>query len=325
MTKNIVKHKIKVKDEFLCALELNERYAFELGQGEIFYVTLLDANHCPGAVMFLFESGSFGTVLATGDFKYSPELCKDSILNEIQVDTCYIDNTYMNKLYSGLPSKNKAFNELLDLVDIKQQMHEHVVFSIQINLIGKTDLLIQLSEYFETKILVSPERFQFYTQILKLNAAHFCHKYQGDVMFFLLQDVDKKVFANAQIIQLNMTALDIYKVRRPNSSYQEITNHFCEPLTSYQIPYTEHSSYTELIEFAKFLRPVRFVANEKSGITEDISKLDEFVVAKRRQFSCKRCNKWWFCKVKYDEVIIGKIFNPTVSHNECLLFQVLTM
>ena len=32
-------------------------------------VTAIDANHCPGSAMFLFE-GSFGRILYTGDFRW---------------------------------------------------------------------------------------------------------------------------------------------------------------------------------------------------------------------------------------------------------------
>jgi Cft2 family RNA processing exonuclease len=47
---------------------------------EGFTVMLMDAAHCPGAVMFLFKSARFGTVLHTGDFRFSKAMLRNEIL-----------------------------------------------------------------------------------------------------------------------------------------------------------------------------------------------------------------------------------------------------
>lgn len=38
---------------------------------DTFFVTLVDANHCPGAAIFIFESPKFGVIVNTGDFRYN--------------------------------------------------------------------------------------------------------------------------------------------------------------------------------------------------------------------------------------------------------------
>ena len=52
------------------ALEVGEPHLVYLDDAGVATMTVqpIDANHCPGAVMFLF-SGYFGNVLSTGDFR----------------------------------------------------------------------------------------------------------------------------------------------------------------------------------------------------------------------------------------------------------------
>ncbi|KAG6899184.1 hypothetical protein C0993_012553 [Termitomyces sp. T159_Od127] len=57
--------------DLLEGLPLHTPTRYELSQDESVTVTLLDANHCPGAVMFLIE-GPRGAVLHTGDFRAEP-------------------------------------------------------------------------------------------------------------------------------------------------------------------------------------------------------------------------------------------------------------
>ncbi|KAF7314231.1 DRMBL domain-containing protein [Mycena kentingensis (nom. inval.)] len=57
--------------DLLKALPLNTPTEFELSDTEKVAITLLDANHCPGSVMFLVQ-GEHGAILHTGDFRAEP-------------------------------------------------------------------------------------------------------------------------------------------------------------------------------------------------------------------------------------------------------------
>ena len=52
---------------------------------------LFEANHCPGAVMFLFQ-GDQGTVLHTGDFRFKADML--DYFKDIKIDYLYLDNTF---------------------------------------------------------------------------------------------------------------------------------------------------------------------------------------------------------------------------------------
>lgn len=58
-----------MKEQWIHPLELDEPYMLPLDDigKETMTVTLIDANHCPGSVMFLFQ-GYFGSILYTGQY-----------------------------------------------------------------------------------------------------------------------------------------------------------------------------------------------------------------------------------------------------------------
>lgn len=108
-TAEAVASELRVERRHLVVFPMNQR---TLIGGTDIAVTLLDANHCPGACMFLFELGASSPsprrVLHTGDFRYHPAMKRCPLLSSIQpgeLGTLYLDATYGDPAYTFYPQQ----------------------------------------------------------------------------------------------------------------------------------------------------------------------------------------------------------------------------
>ena len=121
-------------------------------------VVLIDACHCPGAVMFLFK-GSFGTVLHTGDFRFSeamfenPDLFPRERRNaegramSIDIDHLFLDNTFADPRFDT-PSREEAYAQLKRII----REHEDYRIFLFSYYLGKEEVFLNLAEDFKTLV-----------------------------------------------------------------------------------------------------------------------------------------------------------------------------
>ena len=78
----------------------------------------MEANHCPGAVMFIIKLTSGTTVLHTGDFRVSPDMesYPEFWQLDFRVDTLYLDTTYCRPEYD-FPSQSDVIEKTVELVN----------------------------------------------------------------------------------------------------------------------------------------------------------------------------------------------------------------
>lgn len=119
-------------------------------------VTLLDANHVPGAVMFVF-SGHFGTLLHTGDFRLHPCHMALASLAPLRngLTRIFLDNTFCHPDFA-FPSREDAIKDALTRVSMKWPC----LLFVAVYTLGKELLLGSLASYLCTSVFVPESRVQ---------------------------------------------------------------------------------------------------------------------------------------------------------------------
>ncbi|XP_073443169.1 5' exonuclease Apollo [Dendrobates tinctorius] len=237
VTAKILKHKLQVKDTWINALEVGDCHMLPLDDtgNETVTVTLIDANHCPGSVMFLFE-GYFGTVLYTGDFRYDPIMLAYSPLRNLKIDILYLDNTNGDQ---NLPSRQEATEQIKEV--IKKHPHHDIVIGLYS--IGKESLLVDLAKTFESWIVVSPQRLEL-LHLLEIEDVFTTCSRDGRIR---VVDQSEVKYSNMEQWNSVHPTIAILPTSRKVKVYHKDVHVF---------PYSDHSSYDELIAFVSQLKPL---------------------------------------------------------------------
>ena len=206
-------------------------------------------------------------------------------LDDIRIDKCYLDNTYFNTIYNSIPSRVNATNALISLIDLKRSDISNAVFAIKMNNIGKEELLVDLCKAFDTKVAVSSERLQRYSSYLcDDDLEYFTLKLKQNTLFYVKDD--EKCFSRNFRYRYKFLIRPTAMVYKNGSEYHlktslsNLVNYYSDSnLRTFQIPYSDHGSYKEIINFIRLLKPVDIEFNNKIPELTDMSKLERYLTA----------------------------------------------
>ncbi len=209
-------------------------------------VTLIDANHCAGAVMFLFQ-GYFGCILHTGDFRYFDGMLDIPLFtNGIVINTLYLDNTYCDPKCE-FPTKTEAKEKILEI--IHNNSDKYIRFGL--DTLGKEDLLHQIAKDQEFPIFVDEFRYKT-AKLLGCGEYFTLNPEETYIRVEKKSSVNKSSMAFLKKISPTIGII-------PSALYQGRDNPFAKSETIFVVPYSDHSSFSELKKFVAKLKPQRII------------------------------------------------------------------
>ncbi|KAL0044725.1 hypothetical protein WJX82_006937 [Trebouxia sp. C0006] len=137
-------------------LPLLETVSVRLNCQAAFSVTTFQASHCPGSVMFLFET-AFQRILHTGDFRLGDQerraMIQHPAMLSAAINLLFLDNTYCNPRFD-FPCRTSAISTIIDTI----QQHSTMRILVGIDLVGKEDMLVAIASVTGEKVGIDHNR-----------------------------------------------------------------------------------------------------------------------------------------------------------------------
>lgn len=274
LTAKLLIETLKISPLFVVSLKLN--VTVEVDRCE---VTAVDANHCPGAVQFLFKvQGSDGQrserYIHTGDFRFSDSMKKDPFLCQfVGSDAVFLDTTYCNPKFA-FPSQEESINYIVSTIEkVRNQnegSEEPVLVLIATYVIGKERILLEISRRLDCLLHVDIRKLE----ILSVLGFGDVNVFTEDASASGIHVIGWNVLGETwPYFRPNFTKMKELTLERGYSKavgfvstgwmYETKKEGFSvrakDEFEIHLVPYSEHSSYEELREYVRFLRPKRVI------------------------------------------------------------------
>ncbi|GMI77077.1 DNA LIGASE 6 [Hibiscus trionum] len=273
---------LKIPPRFIFPLPLNDPVVVDGSE-----VILIDANHCPGSVQFLFKvptkNGIFERYVHTGDFRFCDSMKLNSYLNGfVGCDAIFLDAAYCDPNFL-FPSQEESVDYVVSVVDRigKEFGKKRVLFLIATYLVGKEKLLVEVARRCKTKICVDGRQME----ILRILG-------YSDHVVFTEDESESDVHVIGWSVlgetlphfRPNFVLMEEIMVEKGYEmvvgfvltgwTYEVKQNKFVvqskDTFEMHLVPYSLHSNYDELREYVKFLNPKRVIPT----VGMDIEKLE---------------------------------------------------
>ncbi|KAJ4959815.1 hypothetical protein NE237_019725 [Protea cynaroides] len=295
-TARLLVESLKVSSSFVVSLSLRETVLIDGCS-----VTLIDANHCPGAVQFLFQipglEGKDERYVHTGDFRFSNSMKQEPLLNGYTgADAIFLDTTYCNPKFV-FPLQEDSVDYIVKAIERIRLENEGIVksvlFLIATYVVGKEKILVEIARRCNCVIHVDSRKMAvlcilgfgesgIFTEDDSATDVHVVSwNVLGETWPYFRPNFAKMKEIMTQKGYLKTVGFVptgwMYEVKRDGFAVRTK-----DDFEIHLVPYSEHSSYDELREYVRFLRPKRVIPT----VGLDVEKLDsKHVIAMRKHFA----------------------------------------
>uniref|UniRef100_UPI00359028BF uncharacterized protein isoform X1 n=2 Tax=Myxine glutinosa TaxID=7769 RepID=UPI00359028BF len=260
ITGNLVNLRLRVPTQFVHTLPMDEPC-----QVDGVTITLIEANHCPGSVMLLFELPDRTCHLHTGDFRASPAMEHHPSLVGRVIQTLFLDTTYCNPKYE-FPPQEQAVDFVVQRCEAAICQDPETLLVIGAYSVGKEKVFLGVAERLGVPVGMGCERVAV-MQCLQPNIAVSTTTVLENTCLHVLPMVKLnfkalKEHLNAfkgrfsRVVAFRPTG---WTIKGGNPTMDNVYSNVRGKVSLYGIPYSEHSSFSELRRFVQWLRPRRII------------------------------------------------------------------